>query len=403
MTWHPIKVYILDKTENNPHTINGHPAWVSEYTLDTDVTRAMDVMSNTFCAGGNVLGNGTWINLGGNQGVTWGGNTAPSQNGGPPYDDMDGGRAIRFLDPCDDDSCEWMDDPALYMSTRRWYATLETVTDGSVIIIGGNQWGGYVNSEGQNNPTYEFWPSKGDPIGLNILTTTLPANLFPLTWLLPSGQLFIQTNWAAEIFDYHNNIEYALPNMPLAVRTYPASGGSTMLPLTPANNWTATMLFCGGSNLEPDQWTEDWNIAQYPADASCVKITPDVNTTWVIDDSLPEGRTMGNFIHLPNGKLFFVNGGNSGTAGYGNVSWAIGHSYADHPIKTPLLYDYLAPPGQRFTRDGLGSSTVSRLYHSSALLLPDGSSLFFAPFISLSLTLPPQVQSLSRAPTPTPM
>lgn len=39
----------------------------------------------------------------------------------------------------------------------------------------------------QNNPTYEYYPSKGGPIGLNILTTTLPANLFPLTWLLPSG------------------------------------------------------------------------------------------------------------------------------------------------------------------------------------------------------------------------
>ena len=28
-----------------------------------------------------------------------------------------------------------------------------------------------------------------------------------------------------------------------------------MLPLTPANNYTATVLFCGGTNLQPDQWT----------------------------------------------------------------------------------------------------------------------------------------------------
>lgn len=27
----------------------------------------MDVYSNTFCAGGNVLGNGTWVIFGGNQ------------------------------------------------------------------------------------------------------------------------------------------------------------------------------------------------------------------------------------------------------------------------------------------------------------------------------------------------
>lgn len=56
------------------------------------------------------------------------------------------------------------------------------------VQLGGCDWGGYVNDAGQNNPTYEFYPSTGGPIGLNILTTTLPANLFPLTWLLPSGE-----------------------------------------------------------------------------------------------------------------------------------------------------------------------------------------------------------------------
>lgn len=120
------------------------------------------------------------------------------------------------------------------MSTRRWYPTLETLEDGSMIIIGGNQWGGFVNSAGQvsdlpfipfiainsafiqNNPTYEFFPSRGDPVGLNILTTTLPANLFPLTWLLPSGNLFIQTNWGTEVFDYKTNTEYELDDIPHA-------------------------------------------------------------------------------------------------------------------------------------------------------------------------------------------
>lgn len=29
--------------------------------------RTLDVYSNTFCAGGNVLGNGTWVIFGGNQ------------------------------------------------------------------------------------------------------------------------------------------------------------------------------------------------------------------------------------------------------------------------------------------------------------------------------------------------
>ena len=56
--------------------------------------------------------------------------------------------------------------------------------------------GGFVNSAGNNNPTYEFFPSRGDPITTDILTTTLPANLYPITFLLPSGNLLIQLNWA---------------------------------------------------------------------------------------------------------------------------------------------------------------------------------------------------------------
>jgi hypothetical protein len=40
--------------------------------------------------GGNVLGNGTWLNVGGNQAVTFGGVAAASQLGGGPYDDPDG-------------------------------------------------------------------------------------------------------------------------------------------------------------------------------------------------------------------------------------------------------------------------------------------------------------------------
>jgi hypothetical protein len=79
------KVYVLDKTENNPINVTGkygtHPAWAVEYDTDgntceclfvpssllTVADRPMDVYSNTFCAGGAVMGNGTWVVFGGNQ------------------------------------------------------------------------------------------------------------------------------------------------------------------------------------------------------------------------------------------------------------------------------------------------------------------------------------------------
>ncbi|CAE6496888.1 unnamed protein product [Rhizoctonia solani] len=368
------RVYIIDKTENNPSRVGKpeHSAWATEYDVEANTIRPMDVVTNSFCAGGGVLGNGTWLNIGGNQAVTWGGLTASSQDGNDdgPYHSVDGGKAIRLLNPCEDKKCNWWE---THMTTRRWYPTLENLEDGSLIIIGGNQWGGFVNSAGQNNPTYEFFPSRGDPVGLNILTTTLPANLYPLTWLLPSGNLLIQSNWKTEVFDYKANKEYLLDEIPHAVRTYPASGGTVMLPLTPKNNFTATVMFCGGSDLQPDQWTETWAIAAYPADSTCVKISPDVSAEWENDDSLPEGRTLGSMILLPTGEIFMVNGANLGVAGYGNVSWAIGQSYADQPIYKPIIYNPDAPAGSRWSRDGLGDSTVARMYHSGATILPDGS------------------------------
>ncbi|GAA5836857.1 hypothetical protein JCM11251_005807 [Rhodosporidiobolus azoricus] len=368
------KVYIVDKTERNPVNVTGaggtHPAWATEYDIDANTYRPMDIVTNSFCAGGNVLGNGTWINIGGNQAIGYGGLNADPLTG--PYQDGDGGKATRRLDVCDDETCDWVDDGSNYMTTRRWYPTLETLEDGSMIVIGGCDWGGYVNDKGQNNPTYEFYPSRGGPVGLNLLTQTLPANLFPLTWLLPSGNLLIQANWGTEIFDYKNNVEYPLADIPHAVRTYPGSAATAMLPLTPANNWTATVLFCGGTDLKPDQWTLNWNIAGYPADSTCVSMTPDVSTDWVDEEPLPEPRVMGNFIFLPDGRLVLINGIGKGTAGYGNTSWAIGESFGDDPVHTIRYYDYTAKNGSRFS-DDIAESTVDRMYHSSATLLPDGS------------------------------
>ncbi|KAF8629225.1 hypothetical protein AX17_005808 [Amanita inopinata Kibby_2008] len=367
-------VYFVDKVENNPTQIKGHPAWASEWALGSGNQRALDVVTNSFCAGGNVLGNGTWINVGGNQAVTWGGLEAPGQNGGPPYDDPDGRTSIRLLNPCDDGNCDWI--ISKQKSDQRWYPSLETLEDGSLIIIGGCRNGGYVNDPGQDNPTYEFFPSRGVPVQLDVLHRTLPANLYPLTWLLPSGKLLIQSNWETVIFDYKANKETPLDNMPDAVRVYPASAGTIMLPLTPANKWTATLLFCGGSNVATNQWYDQNFVAVgQPSSPSCVRLTPDVSGSYTEDDALPESRTMTNLIALPNGKILCLNGARMGTAGYGNNTWAIGQSFADRPVLTPAMYDPNAPAGQRWSQDGLSPSTVPRMYHSSAILLPDGSVL----------------------------
>lgn len=70
-------------------------------------------------------------------------------------------------------------------------------------------------------------------------------------------------------------------------------------------------------------------------------MTPDVSVDWEDEDSLDAGRTMGQFIMLPDGRLWMGNGAALGTAGYGNESCAFLPSI-------PLLF--LTRPWSSFSR-----------------------------------------------------
>jgi len=72
----------------------------------------------------------------------------------------------------------------------------------------------------------------------------------------------------------------------------------------------------------------------------------------------------------------------SGTAGYGNNTWAIGQSYADEPQLMPLVFNSSALPGQRWSSQGFSRSDIPRMYHSSALLLPDGTYTIYKMLLS---------------------
>ena len=188
------------------------------------------------------------------------------------------------------------------------------------------------------------------------------------------------------------------------VRTYPASGGNAMLPLTPANDYTPTIIFCGGQFLEDEQWgdysypfIDTWTVS---ASADCQRITPEPqdgsSPVYIQDDNLPTGRTMGQFIALPDGTLLFLNGGAYGTAGYAQATLTTttfgampyGESLATGPVGQPAIYNPNAPLGSRWSTAGLSSSNIPRLYHSSAVLLPDGSVMVAGsnPNIDVNLT-----------------
>jgi len=162
-----------------------------------------------------------------------------------------------------------------------------------------------------------------------------------------------------------------------------------MLPLTPFNGYNPTILFCGGQVFDTDDaWgdygyphTDTWT---FPASSDCHRITPEPadgsSPDYIQDDNLPVGRTMGQFLALPDGTMLLLNGATNGVAGYAKLTsltpgdqMPYGLSLASGPVYQPVIYNPNAPAGSRFSSAGLGSSDVPRMYHSSAILLPDGS------------------------------
>lgn len=56
------------------------------------------------------------------------------------------------MTPCSDGTCNWTADLD-GIPVNRWYPSLETLEDGSVIVIGGEMYGGFVNSVNQHQST----------------------------------------------------------------------------------------------------------------------------------------------------------------------------------------------------------------------------------------------------------
>ena len=351
------------------------------------------------------LPNGSYVTFGGGNDTT-----------------RDGRLGVRIVNPCTisdiptDEKCKWVENPAqLSMKRRRWYSTAEATGEGRIVIIGGMSAGGYLNrmlpnvdpayEGGQAEPTYEYFPPMdGDPQVSQFVVKTSGLNAFAHTYLMPSGKMLLQANlstgkshllgrldpakaYPTALWDHVANKESPLPDMPKGIiRVYPASGATVMLPLTPANKWTPTILFCGGSTIRDQDWGDysGPNIATWrvPASKDCQRLTPEP-----IDGSLPhyeqdddmlEPRTLGQFVLLPTGQLLLLNGARNGTAGYQRDQTKIGPipfglSLAADPVTRPAIYDPNAPKGSRWSNEGFGSSDIPRLYHATAILLPDGS------------------------------
>ncbi|GAA5868265.1 hypothetical protein JCM8547_002299 [Rhodosporidiobolus lusitaniae] len=377
-------IVIYDKAENNAlKDKSGAHAWGSVYSISSKSVRALNLVTNSFCAGGGWISNGTLVNIGGNPQQTYINNKA-----------LNGLAGIRLFTPCDNDKCDVYENHArMRLTSARWYPSTTRLTDGSLLIAGGMIAGGYNNQESTDNPTFEFYPAKGD--GLQFYSkflhdalnskqtrscsarlssiTTYEAYLLPARFTLPSGYVFIAANKLAMLFDWKTNTERRIKSLPNGVTvTYPASAASALLPLTVENKWTPEVVFFGGTTADLDADPSKMS-ATFPASKQVARIKLDaagIKKGWEVD-TMPIPRVMGDAILMPDGKVLIVNGAQQGIAGYGNVKDEVGASNARSPAKQPILYDPTAAKGKRFSKN-FPKATYERLYHSSATLLPSG-------------------------------
>ncbi|PPQ66520.1 hypothetical protein CVT24_007067 [Panaeolus cyanescens] len=221
----PTLAIFFDRASNDPLTINNHPAWGALWNFETNTVSALDLITDSFCASGGFLSNGTMVSVGGN---------IPAITAA-----QDGRQGIRLFGPCTDANgvgCTIFEDPQnLHLAETRWYTSAIRIFDGSLMVVGGiHEDTPFYNTDPVNS--IEFFPSKdgGVPRPSAFLERSLPVNLFPRVFALPDGTALMIAANQTIIYDIEKNIETILPDIPNGVKvTNPFDGTATLLPLSP--------------------------------------------------------------------------------------------------------------------------------------------------------------------------
>ena len=219
------------------------------------------------------------------------------------------------------------------MADGRWYPTDTILGDGRLLTIGG------LNVTGGTNTTTEIY-KVGAGWSAPAQVPFIPP-LYPRMHVLPNGTVFYSgSTTQSRTFDPSNSTwsnVIATTNYS-GTRTY---GSSVLLPLTPANGYAPKVMIFGGGNPRPTP----------PRLSICPRPTP----AWVYGPNMAQPRIEMNAVLLPTGKILTVGG-----------------SLNDEDTSTASLQADLYDIAGN-TMGSAGSNGFARLYHSVALLLPDGT------------------------------
>jgi hypothetical protein len=219
------------------------------------------------------------------------------------------------------------------MNFARWYPSANLLGDGRVVAISGNiQPGTWANT-----------PEIYDPV-TNVWTSLAPANTsfvhddgYPLTYLMPNGNLFTLDTEGGNtaVLDVTAKTVTALPHSPVTF------GAAVMYR-------PGQLLVAGGGAA--------WSAPGYGLSEVMDLTAP--TPSWTSVPAMAFHRYQHNLVLLADGQVLAVGGADS-----------VDQTSLTGPL-TPELWD----PATR-TWSSVAAMRDPRMYHSTALLLPDGRVL----------------------------
>lgn len=331
----------------------------------TNQVQSIPMSRNLFCAGHAFLGDGRVMVAGGQSTAITVTGTLGSLLGGGYGADHDvhifGGGAWTRIMPD--------------MPGARWYPTCATLPDGRVLIVSGYAAHAYAMINGD----YEILDGTTNSLVKRTgFKTLIPYNheldVYPFLQVLPGRNLFVhshETTWLLPLDASNEPVIGSLGFTPFYngvspnSRTYPGEGACVMLPLDPAAPTKARILVIGGGggpHGSINAATAASNSAEIFDFDSTVALDTQPQWRFTKDSGgnqtfLTNPRLMGDAVLLPDGTVAIIGGAGGGEA-----------DDAGPPIMWVEEFD---PATETFTsRTGI---SVPRLYHSTALLLPNGS------------------------------
>ena len=306
-----------------------------------DETGAPTTLENVFCSGEAFLDDGRLVVAGGDR----------------EGDERVTGRAspvntVYVVDPDPDVGAVWR--LVGHMQLPRWYPTAVTLPTGDVGVAGGSlaeDFGHVPNTTfdvcSRTATTHVDPPSP--------LVTHLDYS-YPFVFVVPvgapSGTMMVHHGHTTSFFEPTTLRPTVESITSAAFRTYGVQAPCVLLPLRPENDYAPSVMMFGGGI--------QGSLARRNALTSCERLDFFAPTLrWRLTRDMPVPRVMGDAVLLPDGTIFVCNGSETGTA---------------DNAPTPCLSSYIYDPDAD-TWSPMANATVPRLYHSTALLLPDARVL----------------------------